>query len=428
MSHKNNKQELEESTVYLGYIENNDRIDHELILDDMLQNDDSLKTTTNNSNTIEPWLVNKIGGSPIFPYNSIDIDELESALESLRCKHCKSECMLVFQINSPIDDLPVDRVLQVYACVKNDCSRHSWFSMRCMFKKTSNKEAKIMKSESENLKLVNDKVYGSVVICQQKTFFEPHFVSVIEEPTGRENFAKNNLEALKLASKYTDPDLKPAPIEAKYKNLKNYKPPQPPASLNDLDDFEKFQLENLYRGDKDMYRYYKRLARYQAQVVRYDWEGEPLLNSNKIKFQIQNCPTCSAKRKFEFQLMSTLINYLKPLSETTQFDRESLDFSSIITHSCSKNCCSNAFNLEDTYFMPDPDSRVFNKIKQRMLALKLKKGGDVDGGVTSSNNDAEKSSLATDEQVDTTVEVEKAKAMGSSSSTNTKKKKKNKKK
>lgn len=358
--------------VYLGYIEESDKICNELSGESKQSEPSSSTGNTSVNETIAPWFVNKIGGSPIFPYDQVDIVELESVLESLKCKNCKKECILVFQINSPIDDSSYGRIIQVYTCVKRECIKHSWFTLRCMIKDVNpliSRESP-RELESEQLELIVDPMFGSVLVCRNRTYFNPFYVSVIEEPTGKENFARNNLEALKLASKFNDPDLKPAPIEAKYKNLKNYKPPQPPAHLSDLEDFEKFQMENLYGNDKLTYRYYKRIGRYQAQVVRYDWEGEPLLNSSKTNLTVQPCSACSSKRKFELQLMSGLINYL--CTDDTSFDKESIDFSSIIVHSCSKNCSLKTFNLEDTFFMPDPDSRIFNKVKQRMLALKLK--------------------------------------------------------
>lgn len=368
--------EDENTNVYLGYIEDGDIIKNELLEED----DPSVPTPSGSGvsdDSIAPWVVNKIGGSPIFPQNQVNINELISILDSLKCKHCKCKCVLIFQINSPIDDSLSERVMQVYTCINVNCTRHSWFSLRCMLKDSISTTSQNVSDQlgSTEIQSIEHPVYGKLLTCPERKFFEPYNVSVIEEPTGRENFAKNNLEALKLASKFSDPDLKPPPIAEKYKNLKNYKPPQPPAHLSDLEDFEKFQLEKLYGNDKVTYRFYKRISRYQSQVVRYDWEGAPLINSSKTKLTIESCPACSAKRKFEFQLMSGLINFLK--SDKEMFDKESIDFSSIIVHSCSKNCSLKTFNLEDTFFMPDIDSRIFNKVKQKLLALKLKNDGDI---------------------------------------------------
>lgn len=420
MSKNDLKQDEDEATtVYLGYIEDDDKICNELSGESNPRIEPSQSTAdTLSTEGIAPWSVNKIGGSPIFPYNGVELAELKSVLESMKCKHCKNECVLIFQIESPIDDSPLGRIMQVYACVKDDCIKHSWFTLRCMLRHVDQNvhDKTVDELEPDQLKVQVDPVFGPSIICQDRLYFHPFNVSVIEEPTGRENFAKNNLEALKLASKFSDPDLKPAPIEEKYKNLKNYKPPQPPAHLSDLEDFEKFQLEKLYGNDKVTYRYYKRISRYQAQVVRYDWEGEPLLNSSKIKLAIQPCPTCGAKRKFEFQLMSGMINYLS--TDKSSFDKESMDFSSIVVHSCSKNCSVKTFNLEDTFFMPDPDSRIFNKVKQRLLALKLK-GAEV--------GDSLENSGVTPEQDPGGLSTEQAKSVNSAKQKKKNKKRKNKK-
>jgi len=340
------------SSVYLGYIEDGDSIEEEL------------------DEQIAPWLVNKIGGLPIYPCSAKGLIELEQILRLILCKHCKTKCVLIVQMNSPIDDSSLDRVVQVFTCVKADCTKHSWFAVRCMFARDSESITlnDSMGPDLEELEITSDRKGRQILVAPKREFFKPLYLSVIEEPTGREDFAKNNLKYLKLASTFSDLDIKPAPIEEKYKKLKNYKPPKPPSQLSDLEDFEKFQLEKLYNNDKTMYRYYKRLGRFQAQVVRYDWAGEPLINSCKIKIHVPSC-CCTSARKFEFQIMSALINYLETEKE---FDRESMDFSSVIIHSCSDNCSDKVYNLEDTYFMPDPDARVYNKVKKRMLAMKLK--------------------------------------------------------
>lgn len=380
MSNKNHKKQAkqeedekeQQTTVYLGYIEDGDHIEEEIL--SIIKNEQSQAGTPSASTSDEhlehptpPWLVNKIGGLPIFPNNGLDVVELDSALNQLNCKQCKSKCVLILQMNSPIDDSPLDRVMQVYTCVESNCSKHTWYSLRCLF--STAKCTQVDEVNSDQLKLVTDASFGQVFVCQERAFFQPYYISVMEEPTGTECSVKNSIETLKLAAKYDDPELKPAAIEEKYKNLKNYQPPKPPAGSSDFEDFEKLQLEQLYSNDKVMYRFYKRVNRYQAQIVRYDWEGEPLLNSSKIKIALQPCDSCSGKRKFEFQIMSALINYLKT---NTTFDKESIDFSSIIVHSCSKNCSVKNFNVEDTFFMPDPDSRLYNKVKQKMLAVKLK--------------------------------------------------------
>lgn len=371
----------EEPIVYLGYIEDGDKIKHEFTKEKADTPKPSTSKDSDDEDSLPPWLVNKLGGTPIFPLACVDLQELESALNSMRCKQCKGVCALVLQMSSPIDDSQFDRVMQLYCCTASNCNKRSWFALRCMLdSKLPNKDIKIPDGfNSDGIEICQDLEFGPILVCKDRSFFLPYYVSVMEEPSGRENFAKNNLEALKLASKFSDPDLKPAPIEEKYKKLKNYKPPKPPAALSDLDNFEKFQMENLYSNDKDMYRYYKRLSRYQSQIVRYDWEGKPLVNSSKVKLDVLPCTICSSKRKYEFQLMSASINYLE--KEGGDFDRDTLDFTSVIVHSCSKNCSNSKFLLEDTYFMPDPDSRIFNKVRQKMLAVKLADKGPQNSSV-----------------------------------------------
>lgn len=383
----------DDQLVYLGYIEQGDLIEQELGFDyrdpepgQSGSNSFNLPTENNSSdNSDPPWLVNKLGGLPTFPFVDDDnLARLETTIEEITCITCKKSCVLVFQIKGSIDDSELNRIVQVYACVDTKCSKHTWTALRCLFPHRANKATDL---KPKFLKVFEDEALGTILVDESRLFFRPHYVSVIEEPTGRENFASTNLEALKLASKFTDLDLNPAPIEAKYKNLKNYQAPKPPAHLSDVDEFEKFQLENLYANDKSTYRFYKRLRRFQGQVVRYDWGGEPLLSSNSFKFRPTACHLCQSKRQFEFQLMPASMNYLTPVSTEIKdsFDRETIDFCSIIISSCSKNCSDvSEFNLEEAVYMPDPDRRSYNKVQQRLTAKVNGKNSQTEDGDTSS--------------------------------------------
>lgn len=417
---KSTQPDKKESSVYIGYIEDGDQMKQELVSNPA----NGAGSTSGNSSTDDsiPWLVNKVGGTPIFPYSERLISELEATLTRLACKQCKEPCVLLFQISSPIDDSPLDRVIQVYVCVTKNCSKHTYYALRCMLTQCSDSRSNTsVYPTSDKFDFVDDIRHGRLVVCKDRQFFDPYYISVVEEPTGKEDFAKVNLEALKLASKFIDPDHKPAAIEAKYKNVKNYQAPKEPAHLSDLDDFEKFQMERLYGNDKDLYRYYKRINRFQGQIVRYDWEGQALLNSSKIKIKLLPCATCSSKRNFEMQIMSALINYLKTDKE---FDRDSHDFASVVISSCSKNCSSKTFAIEDTYIMPDPDSRILNKVKQRVIALKTKGGDEAPMDLEEEADDQNGEEISEDDR----QEVSTSKINGPPSSSSSSKRKKNKKK
>lgn len=362
----------EQPLVYLGYIEDGDVIDHEnkLISRELHPQEGGSKIENSLDNSTDvPWLLNKLGGLPIFPFIDEDgLANLESTLESIVCKQCKKPCMLVFQINGIIDDSKLNRVIQVYACIESKCSKHTWTVLRCLFPDSANRT---LKSKPKFLHVVESKTFGTLLVDQTRRYFRPYYISVMEEPTGRENFAANNIEALKLASQFSDLDLKPAPIEEKFKNLKNYQAPKQPAHLSDLDDFERFQLENLYANDKATYRFYKKLRLFQGQIVRYDWKGEPLLSSQKFKYQPSTCLQCQTRRCFEFQLVPALLNYLSPIEDASSkdFDRELIDFSTVLVSCCPMNCAEkSSYHFEEATFVPDPDSRLYNRAKHRMAS------------------------------------------------------------
>lgn len=83
-------------------------------------------------------------------------------------------------------------------------------------------------------------------------------------------------------------------------------------------------------------QFQKRIAEYPDQILRYNRGGEPLLISSKNVPAAHSIPKCScgAERKFEFQIMPQILNYLEQ-EETLE---EGLDFGTILIYTCPKNC------------------------------------------------------------------------------------------
>lgn len=91
---------------------------------------------------------------------------------------------------------------------------------------------------------------------------------------------------------------------------------------DDTDDDEK---EDLFSN------YLERIGLNRNQCIRYCYGASPLLPYHYNNSEIPNCIHCGCKKVFEFQIMSTTLNYLEP----KQIDHEWL---TILVFVCPKTC------------------------------------------------------------------------------------------
>ncbi|GAB1291924.1 Programmed cell death protein 2-like [Apodemus speciosus] len=84
-------------------------------------------------------------------------------------------------------------------------------------------------------------------------------------------------------------------------------------SLGSSDGDEKYEKTRVNSGDPTFYKFMKRIAACQEQILRqYSWSGEPLFLSCPT-FEVSEVPACSGcggQRTFEFQLMPALVSML----------------------------------------------------------------------------------------------------------------------
>jgi pre-rRNA-processing protein TSR4 len=96
--------------------------------------------------------------------------------------------------------------------------------------------------------------------------------------------------------------------------------------------------------DKTFLKFQKRIDLYPKQILRYnrlEYESkknpEPLWVSDIEKPTAQDitpCPYCGQERTLEFQILSTLLNYL----EVDHLQEGSLDWGTLLVYSCKDNC------------------------------------------------------------------------------------------
>ncbi|KAG8524347.1 Programmed cell death protein 2-like [Galemys pyrenaicus] len=76
------------------------------------------------------------------------------------------------------------------------------------------------------------------------------------------------------------------------------------------DGSEKYEKTIIKSGDKMFYKFMKRIAACQEQILRYSWSGEPLFLKRPPSDGLPACSHCGGQRVFEFQLMPALVSML----------------------------------------------------------------------------------------------------------------------
>ncbi|KAG3255805.1 programmed cell death protein 2-like isoform X3 [Ictidomys tridecemlineatus] len=122
---------------------------------------------------------------------------------------------------------------------------------------------------------------------------------------------------------------------------------------------EKYEKTKIKSGDQMFYKFMKRIAACQEQILRYSWSGEPLFltcPTSEIT-DIPACSHCGGQRIFEFQLMPALISMLQSANLGL-----SVEFGTILVYTCEKSCWPQNHQTpmeEFCIIQEDPDELLF---------------------------------------------------------------------
>ncbi|KAM0786150.1 hypothetical protein ACM66B_006958 [Microbotryomycetes sp. NB124-2] len=269
--------------------------------------------------------VGKVGGIPRYldPRSPL-------AVEDVKCRKCGAVMPLLLQINSPDDSRPhaQARAIYVFVCSKPDCNtsaasipvriwRTQMPSPNAFFPHTP--ETQSMRAELE---------------------------SRLSASTGLQS------EPEQASSPLSEWDVacEPEPYEESY--LPGKAPSGTPAELamtetefvlaaavpaSDGNSAEDAAEPDTRTGvDSAFLRFQERIERLPEQVLRFYRlpdvdEPEPLwANERKVaREDLAACPLCGGRRQIEFQVVSTLLNFVK---------NEHLNFDSLLAYTCADNC------------------------------------------------------------------------------------------
>ncbi|KAM7057700.1 programmed cell death protein 2-like isoform 2-T2 [Molossus nigricans] len=110
---------------------------------------------------------------------------------------------------------------------------------------------------------------------------------------------------------------------------------QLPSQSLPSDGNEKYEKTIMKSGDKIFYKFMKRIAACQEQILRYSWSGEPLFLTCPTSdvTELPTCSHCGAQRIFEFQLMPALVSILRSANLGL-----SVEFGTVLIYTCEKSC------------------------------------------------------------------------------------------
>lgn len=153
---------------------------------------------------------------------------------------------------------------------------------------------------------------------------------------------------------------------------------------NPTSGYEKYEKTVIADGDKMFHKFKKQIQACKEQCLRYQWNGKPLLLSEKVKpsqplENVPVCGNCGSERIFEMQLMPALASLLQSKASESEESKEGpngacflhdetrMDFGTIFIYTCKNSCNKaeggNSIPLEEVVIaQPSPDSEMFDKI------------------------------------------------------------------
>ncbi|XP_072373890.1 programmed cell death protein 2-like isoform X2 [Scyliorhinus torazame] len=338
------------------------------------------------------WDTSKAGGSPdCVPGITMQYPD---------CSQCTSPLIHVVQVYCPLEDSPYHRTINVLACPRPGCwgRSESWKVIRSQCQQTaqkletrtenalvsvtardwcdeaddwgaedcpgpgtegsvsfgaaepapcpSDREVRVQTSRLEALGL-REKAQGMGLVTQTPVAaFQPFYINVMEEEEHSPATAfSHEQELLREYQRREGVNVEELSV----------------SSCEDDGVTERYEKSKARHGDRTFVKFMKQISSCPEQILRYCWNGSPLLiSSPTVAFESATpvCETCASPRVFEFQLMPALVNMLK--SATTE--EASVEFGTVLIYTCERSCWSpsNQSPLEERAFVQgDPDQHFF---------------------------------------------------------------------
>ncbi|KAM8775476.1 programmed cell death protein 2-like [Rhynchonycteris naso] len=342
---------------------------------------------------LSAWTVSKLGGLP---------DALPAvAAPRPMCERCRQPLALVVQVYCPLEGSWFHRLLHVFACPSPTCcsgGARSWKVFRSQFLQMREKEAPVTQKQENGLAAedwcegaddwgsdnedmpspqltldfrnysnsakdidwttqlqdlrLQDTIPGAALPVPPEEGmalpsvvpqFQPYYICVVEEDEYRDVGSLDHAQSLLR----------------EYQQREGVDLELLLSQSLPIDGNEKYEKTTIKNGDKVFYKFMKRIAACQEQILRYSWSGEPLfLACSALEVtELPACSHCGSQRIFEFQLMPALVSILKSANLGL-----SMEFGTILIYTCEKSCWPHNQQTPMEEFcvvQEDPDELLF---------------------------------------------------------------------
>lgn len=339
------------------------------------------------------WSASKLGGLP---------DALPAvAAPRPVCERCRQLLALVVQVYCPLEGSPFHRLLHVFTCPRprcGSCGARSWKVFRSQCLQMREKEApdtqrqenglaaedwcegaddwgsdnEEMSSPQLTLDFGNDSNSAKDLDCtaqlQDLCLQEAVLAAALTVPPGEETALPSVVpQFLPYYICVVDEDdyRDVVSLDHAHNLLREYQQREG-IDMEQLisqslpgDGNEKYEKTTIKSGDKIFYKFKKRIAACQEQILRYSWSGEPLFLTCPTSevTELPACSHCGAQRTFEFQLMPALVSILRSANLGI-----SVEFGTILIYTCEKSCWPHNQQTPMEEFcivQEDPDELLF---------------------------------------------------------------------
>ncbi|XP_047566577.1 programmed cell death protein 2-like isoform X3 [Lutra lutra] len=282
----------------------------------------------------DAWTASKLGGLP---------DALPAvAAPRPVCERCRQPLALVVQVYCPLEGSPFHRLLHVFACPLPRCGSGG---------ARSSAEDTDCTAQLEDLHL-HDTVMGAAppVSPGEETAlpsvapqFLPYYICVVDEEDYGDFVSLDHAHSLLREYQWKE--------GVDMEQLLSQSLPS--------DGDEKYEKTIIKSGDKIFYKFMKRIAACQEQILRYSWSGEPLFLTSTTSevTEFPACSHCGDRRTFEFQLMPALVSMLRSTNLGL-----SVEFGTVLIYTCEKSCWpqNHQTPMEELCIVQeDPDESLF---------------------------------------------------------------------
>ncbi|XP_057315187.1 programmed cell death protein 2-like [Hydractinia symbiolongicarpus] len=316
-----------------------------------------------NKALLSPFLFpSKLGGKPVW----LRWDTFPSQ-EMLMCGVCSNQMRFLCQLYVPhtLKGIQYHKTIYLFCCGNGPCSKNKMFvkALRSQkedsdndisnFEKLSDSEliekAKLLTSKLPLCNLCGCYADKKCSLCQVLYCCKDH--QIFDWKNGHKLNCSGNAKLMNGKKSVCKTDQKsllfdeyeivtePEPNEEKSKDdkaekyktyLEKKRGPQNVDAKLDAD------LQKIDENSDEMFLKFKeRIDREPEQIIRYSLGGQPLWVSAHNIPKSEDIPSCScgAKRRFEFQVLPQMINYLG-----LQTTVESLDWGTLCVYTCTENC------------------------------------------------------------------------------------------